>query len=264
MTALLLVLLAVSGLVVGSFLNVVIVRVPAGESLVRPASRCPQCEAPIRSRDNVPVVSWLLLRGRCRSCGEQIPIGYPLVELGNAALWVAAGLRFGLHPHLFAYLALFSVLLALSVIDLELYILPNKITYPSIVVSALVVIPLISWAVRADPLAAIRDALVGGVAYAGFLLVTAIGYSLLARREGMGLGDVKLALLMGLYLGWLHPVLALESLIVSCVIGLVAGLGVLVVRKGKSEPYPFGPWLALGCIAAVLFSGPLLHIYGIT
>ncbi|MCU1353580.1 MAG: prepilin signal peptidase PulO-like peptidase [Acidimicrobiales bacterium] len=258
-----LVLLAVLGLAVGSFLNVVIVRIPGGEPLLRPRSRCPQCEAEIRPRDNIPVVSWLLLRGRCRSCAQPIPLGYPLVEVANALLWVAAGLRFGSSLVLLPYLALFSVLLALSVIDLELYILPNKITYPAVVAS-LLVIPVVSAVRLDDPVPAIRNAVVGGVGYAGFLLLMAVAYSLVARREGMGLGDVKLAMLMGLYLGWIHPVLALEALILASVIGLVAGVAVLVVRRGKSEPYPFGPWLALGCIAAILFSRRLLHIYGIT
>ena len=131
-TGLLLVLLAVFGLVVGSFLNVVIVRVPSGESLVAPPSKCPLCETAIAPRDNIPVVSWLLLRGKCRSCGEPIPAGYPLVEVANAVLWVLAGIRFDASVELIPYALFFSVLLALSVIDLELYILPNRITYPSI------------------------------------------------------------------------------------------------------------------------------------
>jgi hypothetical protein len=158
-TALLLVLLAVFGLAVGSFLNVVIVRVPAGESLFHPPSKCPLCQAPLAKKDNIPVVSWLLLRGRCRSCQEPIPAGYPIVELANAVLWVVAGLRFGATWPLVPYALLFSVLLALSVIDLELYILPNKITYPSILVS-IVAIPLLSFAFFDDPVRAILWSLI--------------------------------------------------------------------------------------------------------
>src|SRR6478752_5790279 len=110
---LLLFLLALFGLVIGSFLNVVIVRVPSGESIVSPPSKCPQCEQAIQTRDNIPVISWLLLKGRCRNCGEPIPAGYPLVELGNAVLWVLAGLCFGASIELIPYALLFSVLLAL-------------------------------------------------------------------------------------------------------------------------------------------------------
>src|SRR6478752_5830930 len=166
---LLLFLLALFGLVIGSFLNVVIVRVPSGESIVRPPSKCPQCETEILTRDNIPVISWLLLKGKCRSCGEPIPAGYPLVELGNAVLWVLAGIRFGDTIEVLPYAALFSVLLVLSVIDLELYILPNKITYPSILVS-LVAIPVIAFATADDPGAVILGAVLGALGFAGFLL----------------------------------------------------------------------------------------------
>lgn len=249
-----LVLLGLAGLAAGSFLNVVIVRVPAHESVVRPGSRCTQCKQPIAWRDNIPVMSWLLLRGRCRSCHEPIPAGYPLVELANAALWVAGALRFGPHLVLVPYLALFSVLLALSVIDLELYILPNRIIYPSVLASV-VAIPLVALVVGHPR--SIVYAFVGGLGYFLFLFIPALIYP-----RGMGLGDVKLAGLMGLYLGWLHPVLALISLVLASLIGIVAGMVVLVARRGKSRPYPFGPWLAMGCVAAILFSRPLLSRYG--
>lgn len=260
-TVLLLVLLAVFGLAIGSFLNVVIVRVPAGESLLRPPSRCPLCEAAISPRDNIPVVSWLLLRGRCRSCGEAIPAGYPLVELGNAALWVIAGLRFGDQLLVVVPFALlFSVLLALSVIDLELYILPNRITYPSILISAAAIPPL-SLAVAENPVNAIIAAYLGALIFSGILAVTLVAWELIVHKEGMGLGDVKLAVLLGLWLGWLHPVLPVFALIASSVIGLIVGVGILVVRR-ESRPFPFGPWLAVGTIVVVLASGPILRAYG--
>ncbi|WP_426572741.1 prepilin peptidase [Aquihabitans sp. McL0605] len=259
-TALLLVLLAIFGLAIGSFLNVVIVRVPSGESLVSPPSKCPLCETPIRTRDNIPVVSWLLLKGKCRSCGEPIPVGYPLVELTNAVLWVVAGLRFGDTALVIPYAVLFSVLLVLSVIDLELYILPNRITYPSIVAS-LVVIPVMSFALADNPGLAIRNAVVGGLGFAGFLLIVLLAWELIMRKEGMGMGDVKLAVLLGLWVGWLDPVLVLIALIASSVIGLLVGVVVMVVRR-ESRPFPFGPWLALGSILVILFSGPIMRFYG--
>lgn len=259
--ALLLPILAIVGLVVGSFLNVVIVRVPSHESIIRPPSKCPQCEAPIAPRDNIPVLSWLLLRGRCRSCQEPIPVGYPLVELTNAVLWMAAGWRFGFSVTALVYAALFSVLLVLSVIDLELYILPNAITYPSIIASAVIVPPL-SLAVTKDPGAAMAGALIGGVGYAGFLLVVLLAYEFIVRREGMGLGDVKLAVLLGIWVGWINPFLVLFALIAASLLGIVVGFGIFIVRRA-SRPYPFGPWLALGAIAVILSSRWILGLYGL-
>ena len=257
----LLVLLALFGLVVGSFLNVVIVRVPSGESLVSPPSKCPLCEEPIRPRDNIPVVSWLLLKGRCRNCGEPIPAGYPLVEAGNAVLWVLAGVAFGASAWVIPYALLFSVLLALSVIDLELYILPNRITYPSILVS-LVAIPVLALLFADDPGGAILGAAIGAIGFAGFLLVMLLAWELLLHKEGMGMGDVKLAVILGLWLGLINPLLCLFALIASSLIGLVVGVAILFVRK-ESRPFPFGPWLAIGTIVVILFSGPILRSYDI-
>ncbi len=176
-----------------------------------------------------------------------------MIEVGNAGLWLAAGLRFGPHLVIVPYLVLFSVLLELSVIDLEHYVLPNRITYPA-TVFALLAIPVVS--VVAGRPHAIVDALVGGVAYFLLLFIPAVVYP-----KGMGFGDVKLAALMGLHLGWIHPFLPLPALIIASVVGLLAGL-VLLIRRGASRPYPFGPWLALGCVLAILFSGPLLSSYG--
>lgn len=250
---LVLVLLGVVGLLVGSFLNVVIVRMPDGDSIVSPPSRCPQCETPIRPIDNIPVVSWVLLRGRCRSCSEPIPAGYPLVELANAGLWVLAGVRFGTSWALVPMLLLFSTLLAQSVIDLELYRLLDKITFPVLAVS----VPLIAVvsAVEGDP-TRVGMAVLGALGYCLFLGIPAV-----VMPRGMGLGDVKLALLLGLYLGWIHPLLIGFSLILSCLLGLAAGLVIFVARRGKSQPFPFGPWLALGCVLAIVFSQPLLDLY---
>ena len=246
-------LLGLVGLLVGSFLNVVIVRMPDDESIVSPPSRCPECKAEIRPRDNIPVLSWILLRGRCRSCGNPIPAGYPLVELANAVLWVVAGLRFGSSWALLPMLVLFSTLLAQSVIDLELYRLLDKITFP--VTAASVVLIAVVSAVEGDATRA-GMAVVGGLAYCLFLGIPAV-----LMPRGMGLGDVKLALLLGLFLGWIHPLLILFALIVACLLGIVVGAGVFVARRGKSAPFPFGPWLALGCILAIVFSQRLLDIY---
>lgn len=250
-----LVALGVLGLVVGSFLNVVIVRMPEGGSLVSPPSRCPECESPIAHRDNIPVVSWLLLRGRCRSCGTPIPAGYPLVELGNAVLWVIVGLRFGASWALVPMLLLVSTLLAQSVIDLELYRLLDAITFP-VLGAGIVLIGAVS-VVEGDP-GRILWALGGAAGYFILLLVPA-----LIMPRGMGLGDVKLALLLGLHLGWLHPLLIVFALIAGCLLGIVAGVIALAVRR-RSEAYPFGPWLALGTLVCLVWSEQILDVYALS
>lgn len=247
------VFLGLAGLAVGSFLNVVIVRMPEEISLLRPPSRCPQCETQIRNADNVPVLSYLLLRGRCRSCREPIPLGYPLVEAANAALWIAAALRFGFTWALIPFLLLFSTLLAQSVIDLELYRLLDNITFPVLGIST-VLIAGVSL-IEGEP-GRIVYALVGAVGYFAFLFIPAFLYP-----KGMGLGDVKLALLMGLLLGWINPLLCLYALIGASLLGLVAGVVLYLARGRKSAEFPFGPWLALGCVLVVLFSGPILDFY---
>lgn len=248
--------LGILGLAVGSFLNVVIVRMPAEESLLHPPSKCPLCETAISPRDNIPVLSWLLLRGKCRSCGEPIPAGYPLVEASNCLLWVLAALRFGDSWAVIPFLLLFSTLLAQSVIDLELYRLLDKITFP--VLAASVVLIGVIGAIEGEP-SRITMALLGAAGYFLFLFVPAFLYP-----KGMGLGDVKLALLMGLYLGWVHPVLCLYAVIVACLLGLVAG-GILYFARGrKSSQFPFGPWLALGCVLVLLGSSTILEFYGLT
>jgi leader peptidase (prepilin peptidase)/N-methyltransferase len=250
-----LVALGVVGLLVGSFLNVVIVRMPAGESIAHPPSHCMECGAAIRPIDNVPVVSYLVLRGRCRSCGAEFGLAYVLVEVACAVLWVAAGLRFGQSWALVPMLLLFSTLLAQSVIDLETYRLLDRITFPVLGVSV-VLIGVVS-AVEGEA-SRVGMAVLGGLGYSLALFVP----SAVTGGRGMGLGDVKLALLLGLYLGWISPLLILFSLILACVLGIVVGLGFYVVRR-ESAPFPFGPWLALGCVLALLFSAPLLDTYDV-
>ena len=259
-TVLVHVMFTLAGLVVGSFLNTVIVRVPAKEPLMAGKSRCPLCDAQIPLRDNIPLVSFVLLRARCRSCRGTIPFAYPLVEVANVVVWYLALWRFGWTWEMAAFAVLFSVLLALSVIDLELYILPNRITYPSILLS-FAVIPMLAYGGADRPTMAIRNALVGGFGFAGFLLVTLILYELIVRKEGMGIGDVKLAMLLGLWIGFLDPVLVLYALVAACVLGVVVGVVVLLARRA-SQPYPFGPWLAIGAVAVILASERILANIG--
>jgi leader peptidase (prepilin peptidase)/N-methyltransferase len=232
------------GLAVGSFLNVVAARVPLRRSIVRPASSCPSCGTEIAWRDNVPVLSWLLLRGRCRSCRASIPVRYPLVELGTALLVAACVVRFGLTADAAVAAFFCAVLVALSAIDAEHRILPNRIVLPAaaVVLAAQTILhPSPEWAIAAF-----------GAAF--FLLVAA-----LAKPGGMGEGDIKLALLLGAMLG--------RTVTVGLMLGMIAAMVpslALMARHGSSAlkmKIPFGPFLALGAVLALFFGHPLLHAY---
>jgi leader peptidase (prepilin peptidase)/N-methyltransferase len=244
----------VLGLLVGSFLNVVIVRVPQRQSVVRPRSRCPRCDTPLADRDNVPVLSWLVLRGRCRSCGEPISARYPLVELTTAGLFAVAGLRFGADWALPGFLLFFAVLLAVSAIDLEHFIVPNRIVYPAIVVS----VPLLALAAVVDGEGGrLARALVGALAAFAGLLVLRLLYP-----RGMGMGDVKLALLLGLFLGWLGLGHVVVGLFLGFLLGSVVGVGLMAAgRRGRKDHLPFAPFLAAGAVLAVFVGQPLLDWY---
>ena len=246
----------VPALAVGSFVNTLIVRVPTDDKIFRPGPRCQTCNAPLGARDLVPLLSWVASRGRCRHCDESVPVGYPLVELANVVLWGLAAARFGASWELPIYLVLFSLLLALSVIDLELYLLPNRLTYPAIV-GSVVLVPVLSLLLREHPANAITSAYVGGFGYAIFLLVLVTLFELILRKEAMGMGDVKLAVVLGMWVGWIHILLVVYALLFACVLGVVVGGVVLVVRR-ESRAFPFGPWLAIGAIAAILYSDQIL------
>jgi len=245
---------AVLGLAVGSFLNVVIWRVPRGESIVRPPSHCPACGRPVRPHDNIPVVSWLLLRGRCRDCAAPIPARYPLVELGTGIAFGLVGARFDLTWALPGYLVLTAGLIALSAIDLDTFLLPNRIVYPLAVAS----VPLVGLAAAGEGgWSAFGRALAGGGAMFGALLVIH-----LISPRGMGFGDVKLAFVLGVwtgYLGWGEVVLAFFW---SFLAGALVGIGLMVLGgRGRKDPVPFGPFLALGTFAAVIAGEAFLDWY---
>ena len=254
MTAFAAVFLALVGLVVGSFLNVVIYRVPAGESVVSPRSRCPGCGHPIRERDNIPVVSWLILRGRCRDCGTRISVRYPLVEAGHAALWLVMLARFGLTWELPAYLYLASVGLALAAIDIDTKRLPNPLVLPSYVVGAVL---LLLPAIAGPDWGAYLRAGVSAVALFAFYFILALIYP-----KGMGWGDVKLAGVLGLYLGWLSWGALVVGGFLGFLLGAVVG-GVLMVvgRAGRKTKIPFGPFMLLGALLAILWGTSLWDAY---
>lgn len=242
------------GLIFGSFANVVIARVPDGGSLLRPASTCPRCGSAIRPRDNVPLLSWVLLRGRCRSCEGPISAEYPLVELACAALFAGIGWRIGPTWALPGFLLYGWLLLVVAVIDLHTRRIPNRLTYP--LTPALLALLGLAALLQGTPGAALR-ALLGGVAAFAVLLVLA-----LINPRGMGMGDVKLAAFIGIglgYLSWAHVWLGLFAGFFAG--GVIAGLLLTFRLRTRKDHIPFGPWLALGAIVALLVGQPILDTY---
>ena len=249
-----LILAGVLGLIIGSFLNVVVWRVPRGESIAHPPSHCPACGADVRPRDNVPVVSWLLLRGRCRDCKAPISARYPLVELGTAAVFVVLAARIGLEPELPAFLYLGAIGMALALIDLDVKRLPNAIVLPSYVVAAVL---LGAAAVFGHDWSSYLRAGLGMAALFGFYFVLALVYP-----AGMGFGDVKLAGVLGLYLGWLGWAEVVTGAFLGFLIGGVVGMALMAARKaGRKSQIPFGPYMLVGAFVAILWGGVLADLY---
>jgi leader peptidase (prepilin peptidase)/N-methyltransferase len=244
----------VLGLAVGSFLNVVIHRVPRQESVVRPRSHCPACGSPISDRDNVPVVSWLVLHGRCRSCHASIPVRYPLVEAATAVLFGAAAVRFGASAELPAFCVFLGALLALAMIDLEHFLLPSRIIYTTLCIEAVL---LGLTAVVDGHWQTLEHAVLGGVAaFAVFFVIHFI------YPAGMAWGDLRLAGLIGAVLGWLGYGHILVGLFVAFASASVVGIGLVALRRaGAKTPIPFGVFLALGAVVAVLWGHPLVHAW---
>lgn len=255
MTLMFVVLAAIVGLAVGSFLNVVIHRVPKKESVAHPRSRCPSCGHQLEARDNVPVVSWLVLRGKCRHCQSPISPRYPIIELATAVLFGAAGLRFASHPEAIpAYCLFFAALLAISAIDLELYIIPNRIVYPTLVGGAVL---LVIAAIVGHDLGAVKDAALGGFGAWVVLLIIH-----LISPRGMGFGDVRLSAVIGMFLGWIDLGHVPLALFLGFLLATLVSLPLLALRrKGRKDPVPFGPFLAAGAVLAVLFGVPILDAY---
>jgi leader peptidase (prepilin peptidase)/N-methyltransferase len=254
MTALVAAISGIYGLVIGSFLNVVIWRVPRKESIAKPPSHCPGCDTKIANRDNVPVLSWLLLRGKCRSCGTAISARYPAIEIFTAIVFAAVGARFSDSWALPAYLLLAGALIALSAIDLEHYILPNRILYPTDV-AALVLLAVASGATH-DWGAFVRALIAGAIAFTIFFVIHIVS------PKGMGFGDVRLAFLLGLCLGWLGWGEVAGGLFAGFLYGALIGMALIVVKsRGRKQQIPFGPFLAAGTMTFVLFGAPLVDWY---
>lgn len=239
------------GAVVGSFLNVCIYRLPRNESVVFPPSHCPNCDYQIRWYDNIPILSYLVLRGKCRGCGQRISLQYPLVELINGLLTLALFLRYG-PSFVFAVLFVFCcAMVVVTFIDLEHQIIPDSISLSGIVLGfiASFFIPSHGW----------LNSLLGILAGGGSLLLVAYGYQLIAKRDGMGGGDIKLLAMMGAFFGWKA---ILFIVFAASLMGSVIGISIMLAKKQDSTlAIPFGPYLASAAILYIFYGKRLIFWY---
>ncbi|MCW5787961.1 MAG: prepilin peptidase [Nitrospira sp.] len=239
------------GAVIGSFLNVCIHRLPREESVAWPSSHCPSCGKPIASYDNIPIVSYLILRGRCRTCGVPIAIRYPLVEAANALGYLMIFGMFGFSGEAYVYAGLFSALIVITGTDLSHTMIPDAVTVPAIVIGLLcaaVILPI-----------GVVDSLLGVVLGGGLLWALAWASPYVFGKEGMGGGDIKLMAMVGAFIGW-KP--ALLAIMIGSFLGSVVGVGLMALGIMRRDQYiPFGPFLAAGSLLALLFHQPLFDWY---
>ena len=244
----------VFGLVVGSFLNVVIYRLPRHESVVAPRSACPGCGTQLAARDNIPIVSWLVLRAKCRTCRTPISLRYPAIEALTAGLFVVMALRFGPSAALPAFIVLAGGLLALSAIDLEHRLLPKRIVYPLLGAGAMLL--TVASLVLGEPRA------MGGAVLGGVLAWVPLRLVHLIAPRGLAYGDVRLAMVLGLNLGWLSLAHVGLGLFLGFAFGSIHGIGLMLLgRGGRKTAIPFGPFLAAGTLTAVLVGEAILGWY---
>ena len=239
------------GTCIGSFLNVCIYRIPAGKSIVHPPSACPQCGTPIRFYDNIPILSYLLLGGRCRRCGIHIPMRYPLVELITGVAALAVFIKYGLTATTVIYFVFIAVLLLITFIDIDHQIIPDRLSLPGIPLFFLLglLLPFITW----------QDALIGILAGGGILYGVALGYQLLTGRDGMGGGDIKLLAMIGAFVGWQG---ILFTLFAASAIGTIIGLLAMIrSKKGMRMAIPFGPFLSAGAVIDLFFGRGIISWY---
>jgi len=250
MNTLLAIIAFIFGAVIGSFLNVCIWRIPEEKSIVFPSSHCPKCGKSIRPFDNIPVVSWLALRGRCRDCGEPISPRYPLVEMLTALLSLVLFWKYGLSLQYLAAFLFTAALVVITFIDFDHQIIPDVISLPGIPVFFLLAVFVMG--------IGFLDALIGLIVGGGFLYLVAVGYELIAKREGMGGGDIKLLAMIGAFLGWKSLFFVV---FMSSILGALVGI-VLIMIKGKDMKYavPFGPFLSIAAVMYLFVGSELTHL----
>lgn len=241
----------VFGTLIGSFLNVCIHRMPRNESLIIPSSHCPSCQAHIRPIDNIPLFSFMFLRGKCRQCRQSIPWRYPLVEFLNGGGYVLLVWKFGWVWQTPVYALLFSALLVITLIDLTYQIIPNEITLPGMVIGMIaagIILPQGFW-----------SSLIGLVLGGGLFYLIADLSQRILKQEGMGGGDIKLIAMVGAFLGWKSVLL---TIFIGALLGSIVGLFLILVKgKGRRFPIPFGPFLALGALTSLFWGGEILRWY---
>ena len=246
------ILLFMVGLVIGSFLNVCILRIPRGESIIRPGSRCLQCKTTILWFDNIPLLSFIRLRARCRWCGGKISWRYPLVECLNGVSYLGIIYKFGWTRSALVYALFLSLLLVVTMIDLDHFVIPDVISLPGLVAgffSAAFILP-VGW----------TGSLLGIALGGGILWMLAAVSPYLFGKEGMGGGDIKFLAMIGAFLGWQHVCMTL--FLASCA-GAVVGIGLMAFRDMERGQYiPFGPFLALGAVTSLFFYQELFGMYG--
>lgn len=253
MEALAIIVVVLLGLIFGSFLNVCISRLPAHESIVRPRSRCPECKSPIAVRDNIPVLSFLLLRGRCRSCRRPIAWRYPAVEVVLALLWLLCWVSYGPTLRALGMAVLTFLLLGLAVMDADTLRLPDAFTLPGIVLGIVYSGAICSQWARCAVLS------IGWAAsFAGILLAISGIYWLLRRHSGMGLGDTKLVAMIA---AWLGPSLSVLVLVFATVAAAIYGLCISAIRRRLNIPIPFGSFLCAAAIYAIFYGQQTIHWY---
>jgi leader peptidase (prepilin peptidase)/N-methyltransferase len=239
------------GLIVGSFSNVCIYRIPRNESVIYPTSHCPKCRTKIKPIDNIPLLSYILLKGRCRNCGSKISIQYPVVEFLTGLIYLIIYLIYGLSIQSLVYIILLSALIIIAFIDLQEQIIPDVISLPGIVVGLILsfIVPYMSFINSA------LGALVGG----GTILIIAWIGSIIFKKEAMGGGDVKLTAMIGAFLGWRYTII---SLFLGFFIGALVGIILILSKiKSKEDMVPFGPFIVLGSIITLLWGEKILAWY---
>jgi len=245
------VLIFILGLIVGSFSNVCIYRIPRNESIIYPASHCPKCRSNIKALDNIPLLSYILLKGRCRNCKSKISIQYPIVELLTGIIYLIIYLIYGLNIQSLIYVILSSALIIIAFIDLNEQIVPDVISFPGIVIGFIIsfFVPYISYANSA------LGVFVGG----GIILVIGLAGSVIFKKEAMGGGDVKLAAMIGAFLGWRYIII---SLFLGFFLGALAGIILILSKiKNREDVVPFGPFIVLGSFITLLWGEKIISWY---
>lgn len=234
------------GTIIGSFLNVCIYRIPRKESLIFPSSRCPVCKTPIKAKENIPIISYILLRGKCPNCSSGISARYPLVESLTGAFFFIIYIFYGISFETLVSLIFISCMIVITFIDLEFQIVPDKITLPGIIAGLIFsfIMPFMDF----------KDSLLGIIIGGGILYLVAV-----ISRGGMGGGDIKLSAMIGAFLGWR---IALFSIFIAVMTGAFTGLFLIIIgKKKRKDPIPFGPFLALGGIIGILLGESIINFY---